>query len=362
MPFADKFWKGKKVLVTGHTGFKGAWMCFILKKLGAYVTGISDRELGEYSLYQMLSATDSTAVDGAINSYFVNICDRDQLNLLISNLDVEIVFHLAAQSLVLESYRDPITTYDTNVIGTLNVLNALRVNKRVRSILSITTDKVYLNKENSQSFVEDDALGGHDPYSASKACADILSQSMYQSYFSQNNGVGLATVRAGNVIGGGDFAKDRLIPDVVRAIYSGKIVEVRNPNAIRPWQHVLDPINGYMMLAKKIYESPKAYSGSFNFGPETGVELTVGNVVKQIQSMAPLQVSFKQSDAHEAQTLKLDSKLAKQLLYWKPELNSHEAVKLTMRWYLDHMNGQTALEACNNTFDAFISHSKTRIK
>ncbi|MCD8493827.1 MAG: CDP-glucose 4,6-dehydratase [Alphaproteobacteria bacterium] len=266
------FWKGKRVLITGHTGFKGGWLTLWLGSLGARICGIALKPDTEPNLFTLARITEG------IEHHIEDIRNAEPLAQIIRKFDPDIVFHMAAQPLVRASYRDPLGNFDTNIMGTANVLEALRDCPSARSIVVITTDKVYENLEIPKPYKETDPLGGHDPYSASKAAAEIVTQSYRKSFFAEA-GVGLATARAGNVIGGGDWSEDRLIPDAVKAWNAGKTLEIRAPNSVRPWQHVLDPLAGYITLAEKLWTDPAAFSQGWNFGPEKSGAVTVREVI-----------------------------------------------------------------------------------
>ena len=242
-----KFWMNKKVLVTGHTGFKGGWLSLWLSHLGADVLGYSLKPNVKKNFFNAVNLSNE------INSIIGNIKDYNKLKKVINKYRPEIIFHMAAQPLVIDSYEDPRNTYETNVMGTLNILEAIRSDKGTKAFINITTDKCYLNNSSKKDFIESDPLGGHDPYSSSKACSEILTSSFRDSFFKNKNNTNIATARAGNVIGGGDWSKNRIIPDILNSIYSSKKINIRNPLSIRPWQHVLEPLYGYMLLAEKLY-------------------------------------------------------------------------------------------------------------
>lgn len=331
----QEFWQDKKVFVTGHTGFKGAWLCMILKNLGAQVTGYSLPPPTEPSLFDILGIKNMIDVhrEG-------NVCDRKELSEALQQANPDIILHLAAQSLVRESYLSPIETFDTNVTGTLNVLQAARGLSGLKSVLIVTTDKCYRNDDAGALFTETDPLGGKDPYSASKACAEIVTQSYAESFFKDTD-VTVSSARAGNVIGGGDWAADRLIPDVVRAIGANTPVSIRNPQSTRPWQHVLEPLFGYLMLAQSMFEDKGAFSGGWNFGPmESGIQ-SVGDVLDRLAQT--LDFKLQKDDAvhpMEAKTLGLSIEKARSQLGWRPKLSLNEAVDWTGQWYQSYLNGQ----------------------
>ncbi len=326
-------YKGKKVFITGHTGFKGAWLSVWLQHLGANVKGYSLPSL-EGSLFE--------AIHDELNceSIFADIRDKKKLEAEILNFQPDFIFHLAAQALVLESYREPRLTFETNVMGTIHVLEATRSLNKPCTVVIATTDKVYLNKETDVPYKEEDSLGGFDPYSASKAAAEIAIASYRSSYFhSKNQDVhkkGLAVARAGNVIGGGDSAADRIIPDLIRSIKNDKELLIRNPESIRPWQHVLEPLSAYLLLGAKLFEEPIKYSTSFNVGPETKDVLSVQSLIDYAIAgfgKGNYKTESNEKNPHEAKLLMLDISKAKKLLGWKPQLNSSRAIQITMEWY-----------------------------
>jgi CDP-glucose 4,6-dehydratase len=326
----NSFWKNKKVFVTGHTGFKGAWLTLMLHELGAKVTGYSSNVPTEPSFFELTRCSELLDRD-----HRGDIRDLDKVKSALKESKAEIVFHLAAQSLVRPSYADPFTTFGTNVMGTLNVLMAANEVESVKSLINITTDKCYENKETQKSFSEEDKLGGHDPYSGSKACAEILSASIRSSFLDKNN-KHMATVRAGNVIGGGDWAQDRLIPDIMRAFITREKFKVRNPSSTRPWQHVMEPIGAYLLLAEKNYVTSD-FAEAFNIGPESSDHATVLDLTRMFLGHFPdhpgMDTQGISSELHEAKTLMLDCTKARTKLCWKPKLHLKEAVKLTAEWY-----------------------------
>ncbi|WP_234633281.1 CDP-glucose 4,6-dehydratase [Agrobacterium vitis] len=337
-----QFWAGKRVMLTGHTGFKGSWLALWLTQMGAHVSGLSLAPQTTPNLYGLLTDHDAHARDG--------ICDlRDRIAVaaVVARIKPQIVFHLAAQPLVRLGYRDPVATYETNVQGTVHVLEALRVSQDVKSIVVITTDKVYENAETGKAFVETDPLGGHDPYSASKAAAEIIVSS-YRSSFFAARGVGLATARAGNVIGGGDWAEDRLIPDAVRAWSLGAPLDVRRPNAVRPWQHVLEPLAGYIAMAQNLWHDPASLT-ALNFGPDHAGAACVADVLDlAVRHFGSGEVVLGDgSDGpHEAGYLMLDSSKACMTLGYRPLWALEETVARTMSWYRRLAAGGSARELC----------------
>jgi CDP-glucose 4,6-dehydratase len=338
------FWKGKKVFLTGHTGFKGSWLTQWLLLLGAEVKGYSLRPNTDPAIFNVLGL--EKEIEHEIN----DIRDGEGLAKSVRDFSPDIIFHLAAQPLVRYSYKEPKLTYETNVIGTLNLYEAVRCCESVRSLVSITTDKCYENKEWVWGYRESDSMGGYDPYSSSKACAEILSSAYRNSFFNQKeygkrHQVGLATARAGNVIGGGDWANDRLVPDCIRSLSEGKEIVIRNPHATRPWQHVLEPLSGYLMLAEKLWSEPGTFSGGWNFGPGDAGVVSVGDVVKMIVKAWGDGSWRVESDhgPHEANLLKLDISKAVSKLKWGPLLDFREAVNLTVNWYLVFNNTKKSI-------------------
>lgn len=328
MTFSD-FYKNKRVLVTGATGFKGSWLVLWLKKLGADVRGYALKPNTVPSMF------DALLISEKVPTVFGNILDRDLLEKTFNEFKPEIVFHLAAQPLVRLSYAEPVLTYETNVIGSLNVLEAARHCGSVKAFVNITTDKCYENKETGKNFEEDDPFGGYDPYSSSKGCVEVMSVSYRRSFLQGEDGYAMATARAGNVIGGGDWALDRLVPDCVRSINDGIKIEIRNPVAVRPWQHVLEPLSGYMLLGEKLYTEGKKYAEGFNFGPHEDSVLTVADVAQKIVGYYGNGevVVHKRDDLHEAGLLMLSIKKAARVLGWKPVLTAEEAIENSVEWY-----------------------------
>ncbi len=326
-PIPD-FWRDKRVLLTGHTGFKGSWLALWLERLGAKVTGISLLPATKPNLFDLAS------IETITTSYFCDIRNPAALAALINNAQPEIVFHLAAQALVRASYREPLATFATNIQGTANVLDALRLLDSVRTVVAITTDKVYKNLEQPFPYRETDALGGHDPYSASKAAAEIVIASYRDSYLAEKK-VAVASARAGNVIGGGDWSEDRLIPDAIRAWNASQPLQIRCPQAIRPWQHVLEPLSGYIRLAEQLWQRP-ALAGAYNFGPETHEAATVREVATLARNAyGKGEVSWGDASEgpHEAGWLALEVAKARTTLGVKPRWSLAEAVQRTMHWY-----------------------------
>ena len=330
-------YKDKRVLITGHTGFKGAWLSQWLNMLGADVQGIALEPNTNPSLYSILN------INEQINSNICDIRNSEKLEKLVININPEIIFHLAAQPLVRLSYSEPVSTYEINVIGTLNVLEAARKVDSVKAVVNITTDKCYENIEDDYAYKEGDKLGGHDMYSSSKACSEILTSSYRSSFLQTDDSFLLASVRAGNVIGGGDWAQDRLIPDCIRALAENKPIVIRSPHAVRPWQHVLEPLSGYLRVGELLLSGKKEYADCYNFGPSLNGVLTVKEVVELvIDSWGSGKLDIQEdSKLHEATLLQLDITKAQQKLDWKPKLSAESAIGDTVKWYKEHYNSSS---------------------
>ena len=324
--FAD-IYRNRPVLVTGHTGFKGSWLSLWLNELGAVVSGLALAPETNPSHWDLLRLE--------MSDYCIDVRDAAAVAKLVADTKPEVVFHLAAQPLVRRSYRDPLETWSTNVMGTANVLDACRQTTCVRAVVVITTDKVYESQEWPWGYRESDRIGGHDPYSASKAATELLTESYRKSFFNEPDALLLATARAGNVIGGGDWSEDRLVPDLFRAVAAGIPLEIRSPNATRPWQHVLECLSGYLLLGQRLLEGQKIYSEAWNFGPECDSNRTVLEVLNILrQYWAELYWTVtKQSQPHETNMLYLDSAKAKALLGWKSVWTLQESLAATADWY-----------------------------
>jgi CDP-glucose 4,6-dehydratase len=338
---STSFWCGKRVLVTGHTGFKGGWLVLWLRQLGATVCGLALPPGTNPNLFELARVAEG------IDSHFCDIRDAERLAALARTFRPEIVLHLAAQPLVRASYRDPLGTFSCNIMGSAHLLDALRGLDSVRVALVVTTDKVYRNLEQSYPYREDDALGGHDPYSASKAASEIVIAS-YRDAFLQEQGVAVASARAGNVIGGGDWSEDRLIPDAVRAWQADETLDIRRPQAIRPWQHVLEPLHGYLTLAEKLWHHPKL-AGAYNFGPHTHEAATVREVVElacQAYGKGDVRYGDGSAGPHEAGWLALETAKARVALCVQPRWNLIETVTHTLAWYQAQHAGADARELC----------------
>ncbi|RTQ94290.1 CDP-glucose 4,6-dehydratase [Lysinibacillus telephonicus] len=339
------FWNGKKVFLTGHTGFKGSWLSFWLHNLGAKVMGYSLEPSTSPSLYYLAE------IDKLVDSVIGDIRDLEYLKKKMIEFNPDIVIHMAAQPLVRKSYENPVETYSTNVMGTVNIFEAVRICKNVKSVINVTTDKVYENKEWDWGYRESDKLGGYDPYSNSKACSELVSSAYINSFFNPlqyaQHGIAIATVRAGNVIGGGDWAQDRLIPDCIRAIHDDKPIIIRNPNAIRPWQHVLEPLSGYLILVQKLYTKGTLYNGAWNFGPKyedvKPVKWVVSKLIEKFGGNVLLQYE-ENNGPHEAMYLKLDYSKSKMRLGWEPKISLEESIDFVTSWYKNYNNNKDLLK------------------
>ncbi|MFK7903000.1 MAG: CDP-glucose 4,6-dehydratase [Nitratireductor sp.] len=326
-----QFWNDKRVLITGHTGFKGGWACLALKKFGAQVFGLALPNEAENSLYK--NANISQTLD---KEYFIDITNGAQLASAIVEIQPDVIIHMAAQSLVHESYATPYETYNTNIMGTINLLEAAKQIDKKCAIVNVTSDKCYENQEWNWPYRESDPMGGHDPYSCSKGCVELITASYRKSFFTNSN-ILLASARAGNVIGGGDWAQNRLIPDMVRAHYTEGNLVIRSPNATRPWQFVLEPISGYFSLAEKLYSSGEEFAKGWNFGPNDSANQTVSWVVKRFADLitSKCDVIFENHELHEATLLKLDSSNVKAYLKWEPHLDIEAGLEWTAKWYAE---------------------------
>lgn len=333
-------YQGKKVMVTGHTGFKGTWLCMWLKSLGAEVTGFALPPEND-------SMFTTCGVDKLVSSVFSDIKEPEELKKLVHEFRPDFVFHLAAQSLVRRSYREPALTYSTNLMGTVNVLEACRSAKGVKVIINVTSDKCYENKEWIWGYRENDPMGGKDPYSSSKGCAELATSAYRSSYFNPSDynthGVSLSSVRAGNVIGGGDWAEDRLIPDCVRSLVKEEPILIRNPCAMRPWQYVLEPLRGYLELAARMWDKGGEFGGGWNFGPSEDSAVKVGDIATKVVQLWGSgrwddlsKPGISASEPHEATYLNLDTAKARHLLEWRPSLSLNTALGMTMEWYKAH--------------------------
>lgn len=358
----DNFYKGKRVLVTGHTGFKGSWLSIWLHELGAKVIGVGLEPYSDRDNFVLSGIGSKIKVD-----IRADIRDGQKMKEIFAEYRPEIVFHLAAQPLVRLSYEHPVETYEANVMGTINIMEAIRHLNSLNSsnhplvAVMITTDKCYDNKEQMRGYKEDDPFGGYDPYSSSKGACEIAIQSWRCSFFNpidygKKHTVSIASVRAGNVIGGGDWAKDRIIPDCIRALETTKVIDIRSPKAVRPWEHVLEPLSGYMLLAQKMWDAPTEYCEGWNFGPETESVLTVWEVATAIVNnfgFGELKDVSDPDALHEANLLMLDINKAKSRLGWKPRLNAKKTAVLTSDWYKRYKT-ENIYDLCVEEIEKFI--------
>lgn len=357
----DNFFKGKRVLVTGHTGFKGSWLTIWLHELGATVIGVSKDAYTEKDNYVLTHIGDRISAD-----LRADIRDGEKLKEIFNEYKPEIVFHLAAQPLVRLSYELPVETYETNVMGTINVMEAIRATDSVKVAVMITTDKCYENREQIWGYRENEPMGGYDPYSSSKGCCEIAISSWRRSFFNpsdygKKHHVSIASVRAGNVIGGGDWSKDRIIPDCIRALESSRPIEVRSPRSIRPWQHVLEPLSGYMLLAKKMWENPARYCEGWNFGPRMESVTPVWDVAQMLiknYGEGELKDVSNPNAPHEAQLLMLDITKAHVKLGWQPRMNIEQCISLVADWYKSYNHTDDVYALCVSEIEKYLSYSK----
>jgi CDP-glucose 4,6-dehydratase len=354
------FWRGRRVLLTGHTGFKGAWLAMWLQLLGAQVCGLSNAVPTEPSLYELARIGDDMHIE-----YVVDVRDFDALAAAVARSQPEIVVHMAAQSLVRRSFADPRETYETNVMGTVNVLEAVRRVGTSRVVINVTSDKCYENREWDWSYREDDPMGGFDPYSSSKGCAELVTAAFRRAFFEPDpEGPRVASARAGNVIGGGDWGEDRLLPDVMRAALDGRHVHLRNPAAIRPWQHVLNPLSGYLVLAQALWESGE-FATAWNFGPPDDESRSVRWVVEQLHLRWPGELRWeydKSAHPHEARHLKVDSSRARTRLGWRPSWDLQETLDRIVDWYGAFVNGVDVRTATREQIEAFAAAEDRQLR
>ena len=350
------FFKGKRVLVTGHTGFKGSWLCIWLHELGAEIVGIGLAPFSERDNFVLSGIGSKIKAD-----IRADIRDGEKMKQIFAEYQPEIVFHLAAQPLVRLSYEIPVDTYEVNVMGTIHIMEAIRATKSVKVGVMITTDKCYDNCEQLEGYVETDSFGGYDPYSSSKGACEVAIQSWRRSFFNpesygKKHTVSLASARAGNVIGGGDWAKDRIIPDCIRALETTKIIDIRSPKAVRPWEHVLEPLSGYMLLSQKMWDNPTEYCEGWNFGPEQESVLTVWDVASAIIEnfgFGELKDVSDPDELHEANLLMLNINKAKTRLGWYPRLNAKQTAVLTSDWYKRYTT-ENVYDLCVEEINKFI--------
>ncbi len=344
-----EFWRDKRVFITGHTGFKGSWLSLWLQQLGADLTGYSLEPPSTPSLFNVAS------IGSGMRSMIADIRDHAALTQAMQDVNPDIVIHMAAQPLVRYSYQAPVETYATNVMGTVHVLEAARQCSSVKAIVNITTDKCYENREWVRGYREDEPMGGYDPYSSSKGCAELVS-SAYRSSFLKDAGIAMATARAGNVIGGGDWAVDRLVPDILRALEKRQAVQIRNPNAIRPWQHVLEPLSGYLVLAERLFVYGQADAEGWNFGPVDDDAQTVQWIVERLCAIwGGASWTMQPGDhPHEARFLKLDISKARQRLGWVPRWSLDTALDQIVRWHQAWMDGQDMRSICQFQIQSYM--------
>ena len=325
-----KFYKNKKVLVTGHTGFKGSWLILFLNILGAKVYGISDKIPTQINHFKYVKKS-------LVGDYRFDLSNLDKANKIINEIKPDIIFHLAAQALVIKSYNNPIDTYKSNALATLNILESSRNLNKNLILIMITSDKVYKNIEQKKGYLEKDLLGGKDPYSSSKVCAETIINSYIESYYKKNKKIKIAVARAGNVIGGGDWSNDRIVPDCIKNWIDKKCVNIRNPNSTRPWQHVLEPLNGYLILAYMLKKHPTLNYEKFNFGPSNFSNYSVKYLVTKMSNYwdnSKINFSKNKLKIYESSLLKINSSKAKNKLNWKSKLNIQQTIDFTMDWYL----------------------------
>lgn len=355
----NNFYKGKRVLVTGHTGFKGSWLCIWLHELGAEVVGVANDPFSERDNFVLSGIGSKVKAD-----IRADIRDGQRMKEILADYQPEIVFHLAAQPLVRLGYDIPVETYETNVMGTINIMEAIRVTESVKVGVMITTDKCYENKEQIEGYREDEPMGGYDPYSSSKGAAEIAISSWRRSFFNlkdygTKHHVALASVRAGNVIGGGDWALDRIIPDCIKALEAGKTIDIRSPKAIRPWQHVLEPLSGYMLLASKMWNEPTKYCSGWNFGPRMESVTSVWDVATKVienYGSGELHDLSDPNALHEAKLLMLDITKAQVHLGWVPCMNISQCIELVVHWYKKYKTADSVYTLCLEEINKYINY------
>ncbi len=342
------FFKNKKIFITGHTGFKGSWLNLFLNNMGAKTLGYSlepDKSLP--SLYNLLN------FEKKCSSHFDDIRDFNNLKKCLESFQPDMIFHLAAQPLVIKSYKDPVETLSTNIMGTVNLLEICKSLKSIKAIVNITSDKCYENKNIDKQYIESDRLGGVDPYSASKACAEIINSS-YQKSFYDRSDVGLASVRAGNVLGGGDFSENRLIPDIIRSVISNEKLIIRSPESTRPWQHVFDVIYGYMLLGRKLYENPKEFSSPYNFSPSSKNCIPVKEILFKVNELLKIDYEIVPSKFHESNLLMLNSDKAKNHLSWKPIYDIDRTLEESIIWYNNFINKKEIINISQSQYKKYM--------
>jgi CDP-glucose 4,6-dehydratase len=353
-----RFWEGRAVLVTGHTGFKGAWLSLWLQSMGARVTGLSDEVPTEPSLFEL-----ARVGEGLQGDLRTDVRDHEAVARALADHEPEVVVHMAAQPFVRRSFAQPRETYETNVMGTVNVLEAVRATPSVRVVVNVTSDKCYDNREQGRPFVEDDPKGGHDPYSNSKGCAELVADAYLRSYFAPDpDAARLASARAGNVIGGGDWGEDRLIPDIMRGVVEGATIRIRNPDAVRPWQHVLNPLSGYLLLAQALHAGAEA-EGGWNFGPDQADARPVRWIADRLSELWPGEVRWDLDPGphpHEAHFLSLDSTKAREGLGWAPAWELEETLREIVTWYEALRGGDDMRAVTLAQIERFVSSTAAR--
>lgn len=339
----NNFWKDKKVFLTGHSGFKGSWASLWLLNKGAQLTGYSMGYPTQPSLFKDLN------IDKDMNSIFADIRDFEKVKNAVKEAKPDIVIHMAAQPLVRYSYREPVETYMTNVMGTVHLFEAVRASGSVKAVINVTSDKCYENQERKAGYKEFEPMGGHDPYSNSKGCSELVTSAYRKSFF-EKQGVMLGSGRAGNVIGGGDWAENRLVPDIVRSVLHNETLEIRSPRSVRPWQHVLEPVSGYMLLAEKLYLNGGVFAEGFNFGPSEADHCDVENILIKMNKFWDNKVKYKivesENNPHEANLLSLDCSKAAEVLNWTPRWNLDKALKMTVEWNKKRLDGVPIANIC----------------
>lgn len=350
----EKNWNGKTVLITGHTGFKGSWLSIWLQKLKANVIGYSKSIPTKPSLFELAK------IDEGMTSIFADVRDFQNLKNTIIKYQPEIIFHMAAQSLVRESYKEPIETFSTNIMGTVNVFEAIRQIGKPCVVINITSDKCYQNTNKVDGYTENEPMGGYDPYSSSKGCSELITSSFRNSFFDiskyNQQQILIASVRAGNVIGGGDWSKDRLIPDIMKSFLKNDKIKIRNPNAIRPWQFVLDPLNGYLLLAEKLLDKKTEFSEAWNFGPNEEKSFSVITILEKIKTKwnSETPVEFETSEIHEEEILVLNCEKAKKKLGWNPKMNMDLTINWIVDWYKAYQENQDMRRFTENQIEDFL--------
>ena len=350
----EKEWNGKTVLITGHSGFKGSWLSLWLQKLNANVIGYSKSIPTEPSLFQLAN------VDDGMISVFDDVRNYQKLKNTIEKYQPEVIFHMAAQSLVRESYKEPIETISTNIMGTANILESVRQIGKPCVVINVTSDKCYQNTNKIEAYTEEDPMGGYDPYSSSKGCSELITSAFRNSFFniskSNQQKISVASVRAGNVIGGGDWSKDRLIPDVMKGFLKNEKIQIRNPDSIRPWQFVLEPLNGYLLLAEKLLNKEFEFASSWNFGPDENKICSVKTILDKIRTKWGLEtfVEFKTSDIYEENKLILNSNKAKKNLNWQPKMNIDLAIDWIVEWYKAYHENKDIRKISENQIEKYL--------